>query len=72
MFLGGHVKHLANLLHHFIWFKNFLWKTGQPGQTGTPISGAPAGTPGSGGTGQRRMHANKTGCKDLVGPKSGN
>lgn len=45
---------------------------GQPGQIGTPISGAPAGTPGSGGTAPRRMNANKTGSKDLVGPKSGN
>lgn len=45
---------------------------GQPGQVGTPISGAPAGTPGSGGTAPRRMNANKTGSKDLVGPKSGN
>ncbi|KAJ6649034.1 Potassium voltage-gated channel protein Shaw [Pseudolycoriella hygida] len=43
---------------------------GQPGQVGTPISGQPA-TPGSGGTGPRRMNANKSGSKDLVGPKSG-
>lgn len=43
--------------------------TGQPGQVGTPISGQPAGTPGSGGP--RRMNANKSGSKDLVGPKSG-
>lgn len=48
-----------------------MWFTGQPGQVGTPISGQPAGTPGSGGTGPRRMNANKTGSKDLVGPKSG-
>lgn len=45
---------------------------GQPGQVGTPISGAPAGTPGSGGTAPRRMNANKSGTKDLVGPKTGN
>ncbi|XP_059617470.1 potassium voltage-gated channel protein Shaw-like [Phlebotomus argentipes] len=43
---------------------------GQPGASGTPIGNAPSG-PGSGGTGPRRMNANKTGAKDLVGPKTG-
>ncbi|XP_055685629.1 potassium voltage-gated channel protein Shaw [Lutzomyia longipalpis] len=44
---------------------------GQPGGSGTPIGNAPPGAPGSGGTGPRRMNANKTGAKDLVGPKTG-
>lgn len=44
---------------------------GQPGASGTPIGNAPSGGPGSGGTGPRRMNANKTGAKDLVGPKTG-
>ncbi|GAB0093423.1 hypothetical protein DMENIID0001_085640 [Sergentomyia squamirostris] len=44
----------------------------QPGGSGgTPIGNAPPGAPGSGGPGPRRMNANKTGAKDLVGPKTG-
>lgn len=38
---------------------------------GTPCSGPPS-VPGSGNTGPRRMNANKTGTKDLAGPKTGN
>lgn len=61
------INAIASALKMFI--IPIIWFTGQPGQVGTPISGQPAGTPGSGGP--RRMNANKSGSKDLVGPKSG-
>lgn len=51
---------------------------GQTGAScGTPLGNAPSGVgsgSGSGcssGSGPRRMNANKTGSKDLVGPKTG-